>query len=327
MPVTQVGTATSGPVVTASVLTNAALLPTGSQVGDVLVAVGSVERGDVLPTFPASWTVLRSEARSTTNSATIAWKRAVAADITAGSVTATVSAGRRMRAGCVAYRGAADPVHVSGAGVGNGSGVSTLTGPTASPTVNDSVLVSIMGIATNSAPLQGRNYTVFSGGHTELVDAWSDSTSSNAGVHIAHRFLTGQAGVSQAAIVLTDVAGASSSYIPSVLVIAPSSTTTPPTAVGDLSYDVATVDLSASTPAVPGAVLTFSVTPTTQLIQEWAPGKFLFLRSTADVEYTFTVSEAGGLSTTLIRTVGAKGTAVGVIGTSEKVTLLASVWV
>lgn len=253
MAVTRVGSSTLSPITTASTLTVTATLPTGSAAGDVLIGVGTHERSTEIPAIPAGFTSVRGSSQGSAVSGRHFWKRLNSTDISTGSVTITSAGGRRQKLGLAVYRGCADPVYVTGTSVSNPGTVQTLTGPTATPTVNDSMLVSVMSLSSTAAPLQGRTYSVTAGSYTELADEWTNSTSANAGVHIAERLLSGGAGVSQAAIVLTEAStNDTTAYIPGVFVLAPGTGIIPP----EVTPDPTQINLE------PGTILTTHVVAT-----------------------------------------------------------------
>ena len=289
MAITLIGTA-FGPVTSASTLTNAAALPAGTSAGDIVIAVAAAERSTDIPTLPTGFTIVMSTTQLTVVATTIGWKRLEAADVSNGSITMTNASGRRQKIGIAIYRGADNPVWTAGTSPANAGGQDTLTGPAVTPGFNDSRLVSIFGMSSATAPLQGRNYSVASGGYTELVDQQSNSTSANAGVHIAERALVGQANISQAAITLTDVTGFSTAYLGGAFALSPTSAT-PPVLVVSASYDWSVVDATASTSGASGT-LSYSISPQPGT-QEFSVGKFLVPRKTVDVVYTVTVSETG----------------------------------
>lgn len=201
--------------------TAAFALPVGAAVGDLVIAVASVER-DIIPgiTWPtAGESVGRSEMLAGTQAVLIEWKRLVSGDL-GGNIQATVSPNRRIACAYVCLRGAADPVFTNGAQVNSAAADFAAEHPNATPTVDDSWLVSMLAATSGVGAIRTLSWTS-AGTYTERADDSSTAASVNAGVYIATRALIGGSGVSQTGNVATE--SDRLSYFPTTVVVAPTS--------------------------------------------------------------------------------------------------------
>lgn len=181
--------AASGDTGNASALTASAVIPASGAggivaAGDFLTVSVSCERTTIIPTLSGipGLTIVKSEA-STESTHVIATKRIAPSDL-AATVTATVSAGRRMAIGLIVEKDVADPVWVHQAYSLNTPGATTVVGPNGTTAAASSSLLAVHNIFTNAAPWV--NSGTPEAGWTEVVDRSSGlTTGANGQVYAA----------------------------------------------------------------------------------------------------------------------------------------------
>lgn len=165
-------------------------VPTGVQIGDMLLALSSGDAGSAF-TFstPAGWTALRTwgDPGNWRNGAHLMWKVATASEVAGQTVTFTTSASlNRFRVQLLAYRGVL--TSEAPAAAFSETGASPATSPSIATTVNGTTVVSLYLVVNRDATtptlteptaagLTSRMYV------TEAAGAmrWQDETLATAG--------------------------------------------------------------------------------------------------------------------------------------------------
>lgn len=132
--------------------TRSLALPSGTQAGDLVLLVASVDPNRGL-SAPGGWTLVASNAQK----AAAWWKVMVAGDITAGTVTVTSdSSSAIMAIGMATYRGTSPAVDASASYLSTPTSSTTLTAPTVTTTAADARVVNLWAVDTTN---QDRNLT------------------------------------------------------------------------------------------------------------------------------------------------------------------------
>jgi hypothetical protein len=220
----------------------------GTAVGDLVIAWCSAERNSVVPTITGltGWTQIPVTA-NTNHTVGLYWKRLAAGELTAtltGDVGAT---GRRIGGGFTVWRGALDPV--SNVKTPNTTSVTTFTANAMTPTVDDSVLLTLFTSVATATPFV-RSISGHTAGWTERVQyAGTAAASSNPFGTIASKPLTGGSAVSQTFDSVTP--SSASEYNAVSLVLAPGTANAAPTSG---------LSANKTTAIEPGETITFTLT-------------------------------------------------------------------
>jgi hypothetical protein len=201
-----------------STLTVSAAVPGAAQAGDTLIVTVTAER-DLIPTLSGVSGLTSVQSANSSMAVQTSYKTLAAADL-GGTVTATVTIGRRMAIVAAVYRGVGS-VTATTAGAVNAP-AATVGSPAATPVRDNSVLVGIVNYVTsgpNGAPYT-TNFTVASP-YTERAETISTHPSAiNAVALLADRTLSGGAGASQSGMTATGT-HSGGRYFGSTIVLGP----------------------------------------------------------------------------------------------------------
>lgn len=308
--------------------TQSLIVPTAASAGDVLLIAAIAERTEVptvrLNGVTTGLTIGRSES-SVNISTVLTWKRLTAADL-GGTVAIVNTALRRQALGVVILRGSLDPVFTNHPFSGQATATTAKTPPSYTPAFNNSVAITAWGIARVISPYTGYTFTG-SSPWVERVEASAQYTGNiNPTVYLASNLLgTGTASVAQTNVTLTATT-ASWDSMTSTVVFAPSAAANP-TARATVIQPIAEINATASTPGAGGA-LTYSISPSVGITQP-DPGIFLVPYTNSVQNFTVTVTEAGGGSSTVQASVPASPGSTSITNTTgvETVRFHSGAWI
>lgn len=221
-------------------------------VGDLVLAWGTAERGSATPVINGGstpWNPLQNMA-NTNHMTGVYWKRITAGDLTMAITADTTSTTtRRMSGGFAVLHHSLDPVINNKTAVGPSSPPTAMTANTMTPTVDDSMLLTLFTSVALSSPY-ARSIGGWANGFTEILEVTgSASALTNPFSALASKVLIGGSGVSQA----MGAASLSSAgeYNALSIVLAPGTVNLAPTA--NITADLTTA-------VEPGRTVTLTIT-------------------------------------------------------------------
>lgn len=262
--------------------------------GDLALIVCANDRGSVAPVVTAATAGYTTgyAIASTNLGAEMGWKRLTSSDL-GQNFTATYSTARRAAIAVVVLRGADDPVFTNGALT---SSATTHTGPSATPAVNNSMLIGLNALALVQAPF-ARTFAASGTGWSEDAEDISTNAGSNAVVEVAHRLLSGGAAVSQSGVVLTpsDTSTALVSYR-STVVVAPAANILPTQTISANQTAAAASSVTVSTVASDsdGTIASYAWTGTRYTVGA-APAAISITTGSTTNSITYTSGAVGSL--------------------------------
>lgn len=303
-------------------------VPSVASAGDVLLIVGVAERAEIpvlrLNNVTTGLTTGRSESSTNISTLTV-WKRLAASDL-GGTISIVNTAARRQALSAIVVTGALDPVFTNHPFSGQTSTTQSKTAPSYTPGFNSSLVVSAWTIARVISPYTGYTFTA-SSPWVERVEA---SGSYTGGIEPTVYLATNTLGSSTAAVAQTNVTvtatTASWDSMTSTVVFAPSAAANP-TARATVIQPIAEIDATGSTSGSGGA-LTYSITPSVGITQP-KPGIFLVPYTNSVQNFTITVTEAGGGSSTVQASVPASPGSTNITNTTgvETVRFVSGAWI
>jgi hypothetical protein len=218
-------------------------------VGDLVLAWGTAERGSSTPVIhggSAVWTSLVDMA-NTNHMTGFYWKRLTSADLTM-TITADMPGGltRRISGGFVILHHSLDPVYDVRTPVGTGT--TSATSDPMTPTVADSLLMTIFTSVATSSPW-ARNFSAHTNGFAEILEVTGTAAAlSNPFSAVATKQLIG--GTSSQTFDAATISAASE-YNAISLVFAPGTVNLPPTSA---------ITADKTSAVEPGEVVTLTIT-------------------------------------------------------------------
>lgn len=303
---TYVSTASTGSTTSSISLT----VPALAKAGDILVICAVAERAEI-PVVrlnnSTNLTNIRSES-SVNISAWFGWRRLVASDL-GGSVTVTNSAARRQSLSLQIVENAMDPTFVNQPVSLQPAGVTTKTGPTWTPTVDNSLAVGLWAIARPISPYTGYSFTT-AAPFVERTEATSTyATGINATTYTTARLLAAGSANSQQAGNSITCTSAPYDSMSTVLVFAPTTSTSNPQPNVEVHTPMAIIDCTGSLPGNNGT-LSYSISPSAGVI-EAKEGYFAVPQTATPQVFNITITETGGGIATTPVTVPAAGGGTG----------------